>query len=180
MVTIYCSSLFFFPDSSLLTYDHSSYSLQGFHCDICTEILEQLVQLECDHLMCLHCSCIWLEVSHAKPCPCSSYSDLQPNHIRTPPAAIISFLGSLLVNCNRSCRRTVQARQYKVHIGSQGQHYFIQSTHSPSETTAAAILQKDAAPVTATERKVSFLKQIMMETDGNVIKVPTQGQVLFF
>ena len=71
---------FFFPDSPLLTYDHSSYSLQGIHCDICMEILEQPIQLECDHLVCLHYCCTWLEVSHAKSCPCCSCSDLQPNH----------------------------------------------------------------------------------------------------
>ena len=134
------------------------------------------------HLVRLHCCCTWLEASHAKSYPCCSCSDLHPNHTRTPPAAIISFLGSLLVNCDRGCNRTVQARQYKhTLISSQCQDYFIQSTCSPSKTTAAAILQKDEAPVTATERKVarSVLKQIMMETDGNVIKVPIRTGIDF-
>ena len=87
-----------------------------------------------------------------------------PNHVlvapvltsspTTPPAAVISVLGSLLVNCNRGCNRTVQARQYKAQIGSQCKDYYIQSTHSPSKTIAAAILQKkDEAPVTDTERR---------------------------
>ena len=172
----------FFPDKPQ-TYDQSSYRLEGIFCTICMEIPEQPLQFECDHLVCLQCSCNWIEVGRTTPCPCCYGSDLYPSHARTPTAAITSVLGSLLVNCNRGCNKTVQTKHYKTHCSSQCTEFFTCSTLSPSKTTAAAILRKKhEAPVTATERKVvgSVLRRIMLENDGSVIKVPTQGQVFSF
>ena len=71
-------------------------------------------------------------------CPCCYGSDLYPSHARTPTAAITSVLGSLLVNCNRGCNRTVQTKHYKTHCSSQCTEFFTCSTLSPSKTTAAA------------------------------------------
>ena len=135
------------------------------------EIPEQPLQLECDHLICLQCSCNWIEVGRTGSCPCCYGSDLYPSHARTPTAAITSFLGSLLVNCNRGCNRTVLTKHYKTHCSSQCTEFFTCSTLSPSKTTAAAVLQKKhEAPVTATEQKVvgSVLRRMMLENDGSV------------
>ena len=53
----------FFPDKPQ-TYDQSSYRLEGIFCTICMEIPEQPLQLECDHLVCLQCSCNWIVPHH--------------------------------------------------------------------------------------------------------------------
>ena len=171
----------FFPDEILCpSYDRSSFRLGGIFCTICLGIVERPLQLECDHLVCLTNCCNWLEVSRTSTCPCCYGSNLNPNHARSPGAAITSVLGSLLVNCNRGCNRTVEVKQYYSHCSSQCNDFFKYSTHSPSKTTAAAILQKTSqSPVTATEKMVvgSVLKRMMLENDNSVIKVPTQGQV---
>ena len=78
----------FFPDEILRPcYDRSGFRLGGVSCTICLGIMERPLQLKCDHLVCLTC-CNWLEVSHTSTCPCCYGSNLNPNHARTPGAAI--------------------------------------------------------------------------------------------
>ena len=78
----------FFPDKILRPcYDRSGFRLGGVSCTICLGIMERPLQLKCDHLVCLTC-CNWLEVSHTSTCPCCYGSNHNPNHARTPGAAI--------------------------------------------------------------------------------------------
>ena len=69
------------------SYDRSRFRLGGILCTICLGIVEKPLQFECDHLVCLTCY-NWLEVSHTSTCPYCYGSNLNPNHARTPGAAI--------------------------------------------------------------------------------------------
>jgi len=128
----------YFPETHCHDYYTSSYRLQGLFCAICIGVLDQILQLEFDHLVFLPCCWSWLEVSHAISFPCCYGSDLYPNHARAPSTAIISVLSSLQVNCLRGFHRTVDIKQFRAHFSSQCKDLFTCSTLSPSHIEAVS------------------------------------------
>lgn len=166
----------FFP-TSLLPLQPST---NTHTCTKCAGILDRPIELKCGNMVCLHCCTTWLTVSDSVNCPCC-HSPLQ-DHAHSPSSVTMDVLGAQLVQCPKSCNRTVRADQYMRHLQSQCQAFFEYSTHSPSRTTIKDILEKDReSPTTPAEKEVakSIIRRLMVESeDGQILHLPTRGQVV--
>lgn len=171
----------FFPQSSIPSYNHSILHTLNIECAICTQVPERPLELACGSIVCAACCCKWVQISCDLTCPCCHTSMPVDKHLQRPSEVTMSVLGSLVVDCNKGCNRSVRASDYRQHLEAQCKQYFVQSTVSPSRVTIGEILSKTTeTPITPVEKRVAatVIRWIMSENpDNSVIKIPTQGQV---
>jgi len=146
-------------------------------CHLCSEVVSQPVELECESLVCASCCCRWIQVSRSVECPCCYRHQLDDTTINLPSVVVLDLLGTLRLSCNR-CSRTTIARQYHKHKESNCQgHYEIVS---PLQVTVENILQRPVtAPTQPVERRVAehLVRRLMSESEDSVLRIPTRGQV---
>lgn len=146
-------------------------------CSICTMVLDRPIELGCGNMVCLLCCTRWLTISDGVDCPCCYCPIL--DHTQSPSRVTMAVLGSQLVECDRGCNRTVRSEQYQQHLSSQCQAFFEHSTLSPSRTSIQDVLDRKESQTTPAERKVAanLIKRLMAESDGQILRVPSRGQV---
>ena len=149
-------------------------------CAICMEVLDRPVELKCGNMVCLTCCCTWVETSLRVDCPCCYNHPLHGPNVSAPSKVTMQFLGTLLVDCQEGCNRTVRAGEYSRHVDSGCTTSVQQRILSPSKTTIRQILQKPVdTPTTPAEKRVAenLIRRLMTESSGNVVKVTTKGMV---
>lgn len=148
-------------------------------CNICTDIPDRPIELDCGNIVCLLCITRWLTTSQHIECPCCP--SLLPDHAHLPSRITLDVIGSQLVVCSRGCNRAVRAEQYVAHTNSQCQEFFEHSVHSPSRITLRDVLDKKKESPTTPAEKVAatnIISRLMAEGEhGQMLQLPTCGQV---
>ncbi len=146
-------------------------------CHLCSEVVSQPVELECESLVCASCCCRWIQVSGGASCPCCYHHRLDDETITLPSAVVLDLPGTLRLSCTK-CSRTTTARQYRKHREGDCQGHY--EVTSPFLVTAENILQRPVtAPTQPVERRVAehLVRRLMSESGDSVIRIPTKGQV---
>lgn len=147
-------------------------------CPICCTVLDQPVELACGGIICASCCRQWIQMSNVS-CPSCYDHQLNSVSIRPSPSLVLSLLSDLVLHCNR-CGKLVKTNQYTRHLNSNCESFTQPVLNSPSKVTLKDVLTRPVStPATPMERKVTehLVRRLLDESTGEVIKVPTRGQV---
>ena len=161
-------------------------SLQHFTCKLCGNILDQPVELSCNHTFCGDCI---VHQAHSGNCQChikTCKSNITVGGIKKPSELLMASLGALQYQCtNGSCTTTVRLQRLRAHLSlCTGAPASLLEAHTPSRITLRQVLDapNTSTPSTAERRVLGHLTQRMMTSSSvyssdNIITVPTGGQV---
>ena len=169
----------FLPDEDKVPlYESESSQLS---CPICCTVLDQPVELACGSIICASCCRQWIQHSQTSTVSCPSCYDhqLSSASIRPSPSLVLTLLADLVLHCTR-CGKLVTTNQYTRHLNSNCESFSRPVVNSPSKVTLKDVLTRPVStPATPMERKVTehLVRRLLDEGTGEVIRVPTRGQV---
>ena len=148
-------------------------------CPVCTEVLDQPLQLECGSILCLNCVRNWI-LSHPHSCPpcpcCYNTTQLDTTHIMPPPPLVMSVLEGILIYCGTGCGKVVRLGEYKDHLNEKCKtHYCIDSP-----TIDEVLSRPITTPATPAEMRVAehLVKKIIDSSESkDIIQIPRRGNV---
>ena len=164
-------------DASSHTYTagDSPVAMSDLECPICSNILDQPVELiTCRSHVCAACCCEWLKVSDTLSCPCCYIDHFHDfSSIRQGSTLILKLLGGLRTVC-RECSQVVKVADYHTHSCKH-------SIESPSELRVQEVLQRPLnVPLTPVECKLQAslaMRSLTVSPEENILQIRTGGQV---
>ena len=178
---------------------------EDVECNICTQILDQPVQLPCSSVVCRGCICRSVNTKYACTCDLTQkshspvftfrFNDLRwfeshdihgcpmcpccygehPWSIQSPSNLLMRVLGRVLVECP-ACHRSVHYEDYQSHIGSGCKDQI----KSSSDMLVSDILSQPLTiPTTGTEQRLAsnLVRRMLRSSDHASVHISTGGQV---
>ena len=157
-------------------------SLEHFTCRICGSLLDQPVQLSCNHTFCGDCLVQQVHSGDCQCCVTSCKCNITVGSIQKPSQLLMVSLGALQYRCtNGSCTTTVPLQNLQDHLSlCTGAPASLPKVHTSSQITLRQVLDAPAnsTPSTAERRVLGYLTRRMMASSSvhgtdNTITVPT-------
>lgn len=155
-----------------------------FICEICSNVMDQPVELSCSHIFCGECLVEKVQCGNIQCHTAGCKTTVTLAGIKMPSDLFMLSLRALQYKCtNGNCNTTVPLQNLSIHLSiCTGVPASLPCASTPSRITLRQVLDANSTPSTIERRAMGHLTQRLMKSSSeygtdNTITVPTGGQV---